>query len=148
MTEEVIVGENKDENDKTERVTYTPIFREAGIILKVTPIVNDNDYIYLNLSLEASDFKLKKSLDSDIENSGTYNSQGGAKVTRSLNTRIQIKNNETILIGGLKRKVEQNIENRVPYLHKVPVVGKLFKSRKKVLENTDLYIKLKAEIVE
>lgn len=148
MIEEVIVGEDKKENTTNENVYYQPIFKEAGIILKVRPLIREDNMINLDIDLEASDFKLKKSLKPDDENNGTFNSDGGSKVSRNLKTKVRIKDSEIILIGGLKRKIEQKINNKVPYIGDIPVVGNLFKSKSSRLENTDLYIKLKAEIID
>ncbi|MEG1582453.1 MAG: secretin N-terminal domain-containing protein [Cetobacterium sp.] len=148
MIEEVIVGEEKQENNNNDIVNYEPIFKEAGIILKVLPLIKEDDSIYLEIDLEASDFKLKKSLKPDNENSGTFNSDGGSKVSRNLKTKVRLRNKDTILIGGLKRKIDQKLNSKVPFIGDVPIVGNLFKSKTSRLENTDLYIKLKAEIIE
>lgn len=148
MTEEVIVGEDREENTNNNKVNYRPIFKEAGIILKVTPFIKDDNSVYLDLNLEASDFKLKKLLKPSDENSGTYNSEGGSKISRSLTTKIRLKHNDIVLIGGLKRKREQKIKSRVPFFSSIPLVGYLFKRDANRVENTDLYIKLKAEVME
>ena len=148
MTEEVIVGQDKEENTNNDTVTYTPIFKEAGIILKVLPYIKEDNSVYLDLNLEASDFKLKKSLKPSDTNSGTFNADGGSKISRNLQTRVRLKNNDVILIGGLKRKIDQKINSKVPILSEIPAVGILFKSKSSRLEHTDLYIKLKAEVIE
>ncbi|WP_297597855.1 type II secretion system protein GspD [uncultured Cetobacterium sp.] len=148
MIEEVIVGEEKQESNNNDIVNYEPIFKEAGIILKVLPLIKEDESIYLEIDLEASDFKLKKSFKPDNENSGTFNSDGGSKVSRNLKTKVRLKNKDTILIGGLKRKIDQKINSKLPFIGDVPVVGNLFKNKTSRLENTDLYIKLKAEIIE
>lgn len=150
MVEEVIVGEEREENEDNDRVIYEPIFKEAGIILKVIPDIKNNNEIYLSLDFEVSDFKLKREFKSeeDKENDGTFNSEGGSKVSRKVKTKIRVKNKELILIGGLKRKVNQNTRSKVPVLGEIPVVGNLFKRKSTREEYTDLYIKLKAEIIE
>ena len=148
MTEEVIVGQDKEENNNNDMVTYTPIFKEAGIILKVLPYIKEDNSVYLNINLEASDFKLKKSLKPSDVNSGTFNADGGSKVSRNLETKVRLRNKDVILIGGLKRKIDQKINSRVPILSEIPAIGVLFKSKSSRLEHTDLYIKLKAEVIE
>lgn len=148
MTEEVIVGQDKEENTNNDTVTYTPIFKEAGIILKVLPYIKEDNSVYLDLNLEASDFKLKKSLKPSDINSGTFNADGGSKISRNLQTKVRLKNNDVILIGGLKRKIDQKINSKVPILSEIPAVGILFRSKSSRLEHTDLYIKLKAEVIE
>ncbi|MCQ8211919.1 hypothetical protein NON08_05175 [Cetobacterium somerae] len=148
MTEEVIVGQDKEESTNNDMITYTPIFKEAGIILKVLPYIKEDNSVYLSINLEASDFKLKKSLKPSDINSGTFNADGGSKVSRNLETKVRLRNNDVILIGGLKRKIDQKINSRVPILSEIPAVGVLFKSKSSRLEHTDLYIKLKAEVIE
>lgn len=146
ITEEVIVGEEKDENNETSKTVYTPLFREAGIILKVQPIIQDEDNILLKINIEVSNFKLKKSNNS--EESGTYNSEGGSKVGRSVITTIKMKNGETIFIGGLKRAILHNLDSKVPVLGDIPVIGKLFRKTSIKNEVTDIYIRLKVDLVE
>ncbi|MGL5377800.1 MAG: type II secretion system protein GspD [Cetobacterium sp.] len=148
MTEEVIVGQEKQENNDNDTKYYTPIFKEAGIILKVLPYIKEDNSVYLDLDLEASDFKLKRSLKSNDENTGTFNAEGGSKISRKLQTKVRIKNNDIILIGGLKRKIDQKIDSNIPILSEIPTIGFLFKSHSSRLEHTDLYIKLKAEVIE
>ena len=146
ITEEVIVGEEKDENNETSKTRYTPLFREAGIILKVQPIIQDDNNILLKLNIEVSNFKLKKS--SNGEEVGTYNSEGGSKVGRTITTTVKMKDGETIFIGGLKRAILHNLDSKVPILGDVPLLGKLFRKRSVKNEVTDVYIRLKVDIVE
>ncbi|MDR3260156.1 MAG: general secretion pathway protein GspD [Fusobacteriaceae bacterium] len=146
IAEEVIVGEEKDENSETSKTTYTPLFREAGIILKVQPFIQDNDSIVLKVKIEVSNFKLKKA--ESTEETGTYNAEGGSKIGRSIETTVKIKNGETIFIGGLKRAIVHNLESKVPILGNIPILGNLFKKRSIKNEATDIYIKLKVDIPE
>ncbi|MGF6906626.1 FecR domain-containing protein [Fusobacterium sp. PH5-44] len=146
ITEEVIVGEEKDENNETSKTVYSPLFREAGIILKVQPIIQDEDNILLKINIEVSNFKLKKSANG--EESGTYNAEGGSKVGRSVATTIKMKNGETIFIGGLKRAILHNLDSKVPLLGDIPIIGKLFRKTSIKNEVTDIYIRLKVDLVE
>lgn len=148
--EEVIVGEKKEENTENDEINYEPIFKEAGVILKVTPQIKNKENIYLDIKLEVSDFKLKRTFkkNEEKENDGTFNSEGGSKVSRSLESKVRVQNNEIIFIGGLKRTMDANIKSKVPVIGDIPVVGNLFKSSSVRKENTILYIRLKAEIIE
>lgn len=149
MVEEVIVGEIQQEDDETGKTLSTPLFKEAGIILKVLPEIKDGNNIYLSIWLEVSDFKLRKPLKKEEDsNDGTFNSHGGSKVSRSLVTSVRVKNGEAIFIGGLKRSIEQSIKSQLPFLGDIPYLGIIFKSKAERKEKTDLYIKLKADIIE
>ena len=139
ITEEVIVGEEKQENDNTEKTTYTPIFKEAGIILKVTPTIGENDTVFLKVKIEVSNFKLKKIKNENItEDTGTYNSNGGSKIGRSIETTVKMRNGETIFIGGLKRSAAYDINSQVPILGDVPVLGVFFKNKEIKKEKADV----------
>ena len=148
VTEEVVVGIKTHREDKKDRYSE-PIFKEAGLIMKVKPFIKDNDYIILEISLELSDFKFKKNvLNLKDINAGTYNSEGGSKVGRGLTTKVRVKNGDTILLGGLKKSIQQNIESKIPILGDIPIISFFFKNTTKKNENSDMYIKLKVEIDE
>lgn len=146
VTEEVIVGEEREENDENNRVISTPIFREAGIILKVTPVVKQDGWIVLKVIIEVSNFKLKVNKDESQE-SGTYNSDGGSKVGRSIETIVKIRDGETIFIGGLKKATIHNLDSKIPFFGTLPMINFLFKNQNISHEITDIYVKMKVNIV-
>lgn len=147
IIEEVIVGEEKRENDNTEKTTYTPLFKEAGIILKVKPTIKENDIVILKIKVEVSNFKLKKSENLSDE-TGTYNSEGGSKVGRSIETTVHMKNGQTIFIGGLKRAIVHNLRSQVPLLGDIPALKIFFRNKSVKKEITDVYVRLKVNIEE
>ena len=146
ITEERIIGQEKTENDDNGKTTYTPIFREAGIILNVTPEIMKDNSIVLKINLETSDFKMQNYISEDEEND--YNGKGGSKVSRNIETTVRMKDGDTVFIGGLKKGIIQNSESRIPFISSVPVVGTLFKNSSERKEVTDLYIRLKIDIVK
>lgn len=146
ITEERIIGQEKTENDDNGKTTYTPIFREAGIILNVTPEIMKDNSIVLKINLETSDFKMQNYISEDDEND--YNGKGGSKVSRNIETTVRMKDGDTVFIGGLKKGIIQNSESRIPFISSVPVVGTLFKNSSERKEVTDLYIRLKIDIVK
>ena len=146
VTEEVIVGEEREENEENDRVISTPIFREAGIILKVTPIIKKDGWIILKVVIEISNFKLKNGKD-ESEEGGTYNSEGGSKVGRSIETTVKIRDGETIFIGGLKKAKVYNLDSQIPFFGTLPMLNFLFKNQNISHEITDIYVKMKVNIV-
>lgn len=146
ITEERIIGQEKTENDDNGKTTYTPIFREAGIILNVTPEIMKDNSIVLKINLETSDFKMQNYISEDEEND--YNGKGGSKVSRNIETTVRMKDGDTVFIGGLKKGIIQNSESRIPFISSIPVVGTLFKNSSERKEVTDLYIRLKIDIVK
>lgn len=142
ITEEVIVGEKK-EKKKGEHTSVEPIFKEAGLILKVVPYIHQDSSVTLDISLELSDFKYRQT---NQKKDWNFNSQGGSKIGRSLSTRIHVKNKEAVFIGGLSRFTNRNTENKVPFLGDIPGIGHLFRSESKKEAETEMYIKIFVEV--
>jgi len=142
ITEEVIVGE-KRERKKGEHTYVEPIFKEAGLILKVVPYIHQDFSVTLDISLELSDFKYRQT---NQKKDWNFNSQGGSKIGRSLSTRIHVKNKDTIFIGGLNRSTSRNTENKIPFLGDIPGIRHLFRSESKKKTEMEMYIKIFVEV--
>lgn len=145
ITEEKIIGQEKVENDDNGKTTYTPIFREAGIILKVTPEIMKDGSVLMTLELETSDFKMQNYIEDDEVDSDM---KGGSKVSRNIKTTLRLKDGDTIFIGGLKKGIVQNSKSEVPFISSIPFLGEFFKHNYKRKEMTDLYIELKIDILK
>lgn len=101
---------------------------EAGIILNVTPKIDEIGQIDSVIKTSVSDF--------------AQGSDGAApKLSKSsVDTEITINDGQTIMLSGLTRKSNSKVVARVPILADIPVVGELFKSRKTKDEETELLI--------
>jgi len=109
-------------NAVTELVTI-------GITLRVTPHINDNNRITLDLHPEVSDLAAQATV------------QGGVIInTSEADTRVMVSNGETAVIGGLIRSNETKLVRGVPVLKDVPLVGALFRSSSDVQEKRELLI--------
>lgn len=67
--------------------------------------------------------------------------------TRELRTKIRVKDGTTIALGGLIREEEMRNLSQVPLLGNLPILGELFKSRRKSTVQNELVIFLKPEIL-
>lgn len=145
VTREQIVGQERVENIENSQNTYLPIFREAGTVFKVLPEIIDENHTALKITVESSDFKNLngKNVSQDNENENL-----GNKVSRNLVTSLKVKNGETVFIGGLKMDIEQNQQSKLPFIGDIPGVGVLFRNNKKSKEVTDLYIRMRVDVVE
>ena len=145
VTQERIIGQEKTENSENDKTTYIPIFREAGVVFKVIPEILKDDYLSLKINIESSDFKMMDY----TETTGNEGEQSfGSKVSRNIETSIKIRNGETVFIGGLKKGIIQSSESKLKYMGDIPIVGFFFKNQKDIKEITDLYIRLKVDIIE
>lgn len=117
-----------------------PIKGEAGIILKVTPIIRRDNSILLKIEVEVSNF---------LGNLTSITSEGGynPKITRRLSTTVMINNKDTIFIGGMKSVSSNKTNSKIPILGDIPYIGKVFQHNSESEKIKDLYIKLKVEVV-
>lgn len=127
-------------------VTWNVNFEEVGIILKVTPTVNEDNKITMTLNPEVS------------EKSGDYTLtviQGTTQVPytvpiidkRSAQTKVVIGDSQTLIIGGLiKEKTSRGI-TKVPLFGNIPVLGWFFKSEKNIRDKTELLIFVSPTII-
>jgi type IV pilus assembly protein PilQ len=118
-------------------------YKDIGIILTVTPRVNRNDYVTLDVQPEAS---------SSTQNA-TLQSGGGNSVaipiinTRTAQTTVLIKSGNTLAIGGLMRIDVTDNYNKVPLMGDAPLLGSLFRNKSLSKTKTDLLIFLTPTIV-
>jgi type IV pilus assembly protein PilQ len=107
-----------------------------GIMLKVTPHVNNPDQITLDVHNEVSDLSSQATV------------QGGVIInTSESDTRVLVSNGETAIIGGLLRSVESDLTTGVPVLKDIPLLGGLFRSESKVRNNRELVVFVTPQII-
>jgi len=118
-------------------------YKDIGIILTVTPRVNQNDYVTLDVTPEASSSTQNATL-----NSGTGNSvQIPIIDTRTATTTVLIKSGHTLAIGGLMRIDTSDVYSKVPLMGDLPGLGALFRSKSLSKTKRDLIIFLTPTIV-
>jgi type II secretory pathway component GspD/PulD (secretin) len=67
--------------------------------------------------------------------------------TRELRTKIRVRDSSPIALGGLIRDEEVRTLQQVPLLSRIPVLGELFKSRRRSTTQNELVILLKPEVI-
>ncbi|MHC5003913.1 MAG: secretin N-terminal domain-containing protein [Planctomycetota bacterium] len=93
-------------------------YRQVGVVLNVRPRITAERDVDMEIYLELSSIVPGQTL------------FGGAIVDRrSTTTQIVVKNSQTIVLSGILRDTENEIERKVPLLGDIPLVGELFKSR-------------------
>ncbi|MFZ7111140.1 MAG: type II secretion system secretin GspD [Desulfatiglandales bacterium] len=99
-------------------VTQTTIqYRNTGIILTVTPHINERGLVSMDISQEVSEEGAGKSVGGQ-----DYPSFRQRKVVTSLT----VEHGQTIVMGGLMREKEEKGKSGVPFLSNIPVLGWLF----------------------
>jgi type II secretory pathway component GspD/PulD (secretin) len=99
--------------------TTTTTFEEVGVKLEVTPRVNTNNLMTVNLKPEVS--RVVEIV------SGPGGAQAPRVGTRSVDTTLTVPDGQTIVIGGLISQEERKTTLKVPLLGDIPVIGELFR---------------------
>jgi len=113
-------------------------YKDTGIILDVTPHVNEKKTIKLEINQTVSDAQTNKigGSDSPIVN------------RREIKTTVFMNDRDTLLIGGLIKKNVNTAKEGIPLLMDIPWAGKLFSSTSVIETNTELLILITPTIVE
>ena len=120
----------------TNTTTTTSIkYRPAGILLQCRPFVNEDGYIDSLLNIEVS-------APSYVKEMNAYSFQ-----KRSAQTRVRLKDGETLVIGGLISREEIKQLQKIPFLGDIPILGNLFKATSSKVTEEELTIFIKATIL-
>lgn len=121
----------------TNSTTTTSIkYREAGIILKCTPRVNEDGIITVKVHTEVSSPMY-------VEDMKAYRFQ-----KRSADTIVRLKDGQTMVIGGLIGSDEAKQMSKIPFLGDIPILGNLFKHIQKSKSDTEVMSFLTAHEVD
>lgn len=104
--------------------------QDTGVILSVTPRVNKNGLVEMDITQEVS-------------NSVPTTTSGIDSPTiqqRKFSTTVVVKNGDTIALGGLITESKTKTKSGVPYLQKIPVLGGLFRDTNNQSIRTELIL--------
>jgi general secretion pathway protein D len=104
--------------------------RDTGVILEVTPRVNKNGLVQLDISQE-----LSNSIPTTTSNIDSPTIQ-----ERKFSSTVVVKNGDTVALGGLITEDVTKSRSGVPYLSKVPLLGGLFRDTHDTKTRTELIL--------
>ena len=117
--------------------TTNIIYRDTGIVLSITPQINNDGIVNLIIRQELS------SVDggaTGVNNNPVFNNQ-------EINTTVVVRNGENVVLGGLIQTETENLNTGVPGLNRVPLLGRLFSYQQETVERRELFIVLRPEII-
>jgi pilus assembly protein CpaC len=108
-------------------------FRQYGVKLNFTPVVEDNGMIRLAVTPEVSQLDQTNSLKiNGVTVPGL--------ITRRADTTVELKDGESLAIGGLFQRNYENSLAQIPGLGEIPVLSALFRSSHWKRNETELVI--------
>ncbi len=112
--------------------------QDIGTKIKIVPHLNDSDEVRLEVTEEISDI-------SGLAPVGSLGAQPFAK--RTAQTQLVVKDQQTVVIGGLMRNQIARTDTKIPLLGDIPVLGALFRSSSTSLRKSNLILVLTPYII-
>lgn len=109
---------------------------EVGIILKITPQINEGSAVILKIEQEASSLSTSTASSVDLITN-----------KRVINTTLLVEDGGTIVLGGLIQDEDRRGEQRVPFLGRIPLIGELFRVRQATRIKTNLMVFIQPKIL-
>jgi general secretion pathway protein D len=115
-------------SDTGGRATSGIDYQSVGMVLRVRPSITPEKNVDMTINLIASQLTGEKVND--------------IPVRRQMNTQTKmiIKDGETIMLGGMLDQEDSTIERKVPLIGDIPFIGGLFRHTQKSLGNMELLV--------
>ncbi len=136
--------------------------KDVGITLEVLPVVDANkQYITVTLNPVFSDFDGFVNYGSPINStaSGLLGNTETVTITenailmpvfskQSVSSTVDVADGATVVVGGLLQESIQNVEDQVPILGSIPIVGKLFQSKARQPTSTAIIFLVNVQLMD
>lgn len=131
------------------------VTRRVGVQMEVTPTVEeDGKWISLRLEPRVTEFE------GFVEYGGrSIAISGGTTVDvpsgffqpifslRQIRTEVTIANGATVIMGGLAREEQKTVNDKVPILGDIPLLGQLFRSKGETTQKKSLLILVSGNVI-
>jgi type IV pilus secretin PilQ/predicted competence protein len=118
--------------------TTTVQYVDATLRLSVTPQITEAGTVIMDIQVQKN------------EPATGLNIEGGSGTplsTRRAQTKLMVRDGGTSVIAGIYQVKENNAQNRMPFVHQIPVLGALFRTRNYSSEHDELLIFITPRIV-
>ena len=113
-------------------------YRDTGIILTVTPHINDRGLVRLELNQEVS----------ELSNKTVEGVTSPVFSNRVATSTVVVNDAQTVVIGGLISQSQNNLASGVPGVNRVPLLKYLFGYEEHKYESTELLLFITPHVVE
>lgn len=136
----------------TQNITFTstPQTVPVGVVMSVTPQINDNASVMLNVRPTISRFL------TDVQDPNPSLVVGGQQIVsripviqvREMESLLKVDSGNITVLGGLMQDDIKDNVDAVPGLSRIPVVGNVFKAKAALNKKTELVIFLRPTIIK
>lgn len=135
IVEEISLDAGSD--DKKNRIYHRA---QYGITLLITPTIN------MDIEEEGEQFiTLETDITFDTTKNGTNDRPDVTR--RHIKNHVRIKDGETLILGGLRRKNQEDKKDSIPFLGEIPGLGKLFGSTETNDSSTEMFVFITPKIL-
>ena len=117
-------------------VNQTVEYRDAGVVLTVTPRIGERGTVALDVKQEVNSVGVNR----PPTNSPEF-------IKREAETSVVLLNNQTLVLGGLIQDTLTIDDRGIPLLKNIPVIGFLFGFKERRLEKTELLLLITPRVV-
>jgi type II secretory pathway component GspD/PulD (secretin) len=136
-------GTTPDTTTTTTNVNFKDY--TAGITLTITPHIASEKLMQLEIVLDRTDFT---GSDKTLTINGTVYTYPKNTITSNVDTWSIVPSGATIILGGIEKVDQTKMNNKVPILGDIPLVGLLFRGISQTDVQSKLYIFVKANIIQ
>lgn len=109
---------------------------DTGVLLDVVPRVSPGGLVYLDVQQVVS------------KPSGIADKNGNYTISnRALSTEVAVQSGQTVLLGGMIQQTDSVQDNGVPFLNRIPVLGRLFGTTDRNRTRTELIVLITPRII-
>ena len=126
-------------------VTTTAVTVPVGFVMNVTPQIGDDDTVLLNVKPATT--RLIKFVN-DPNPLLTIPNQVPQLRMREMESLIKVNSGQMAVLGGLIEDSVNDIEDTVPVLNSIPILGSLFSSRNRNNTKTELVVFLRPVVIK
>ncbi|MEE2755818.1 MAG: type II secretion system secretin GspD [Myxococcota bacterium] len=110
--------------------------QDVALTLKITPRINAASFVTLEI-------------DQVVEEISRFDERLGPTTSkRSVKSTVVVKDQNTVVIGGLQKSKQSNSKTAFPFLGEIPIIGYLFRSSTKKRERVNLLLMLTPYVIE
>jgi len=124
-------GSGSVDNGYSARATYE--YRNIGITLTVTPNINPDGFVVMEIKQTADDVGGEVTIDGN---------QVPIISKREISATVAVQDRSTIVLGGLVRKATSKSATKIPILGDIPLLGWLFSSHNNSDDRSELVVLL------
>ncbi|MDR2000394.1 MAG: pilus (MSHA type) biogenesis protein MshL [Zoogloeaceae bacterium] len=141
-------------SNTSTNTTYTTTLNSVpvGLVLSVTPQIDESDTVLLNIRPSISRKYDEVEDPNPALKSSSLITAITSKIpvirTREMESMIRVENGNIAVMGGLMEDSQENSDTAVPVISRIPILGNLFENRNDTRRKTELVIFLRPIIIK